>query len=167
MPLTVTLTGLDGALRTLTTLQSRLDNLVPPLTATREIALASVRRNFQAGGRPQRWAPLKYRRGRPLLDTGRLQGSITGQVTGNSVVIGTNLAYAALHNFGGRIQIPEMRAQRGRAFRFTTQTGEVIFRTRIRAHTVLIPQREFLLLQEQDIADIIRVFEKYVLSTTA
>ena len=47
------------------------------------------------------WLPLKYRRGKPLLDTGRLRNSISYRADANSVEIGTNVKYAAIQNFGG------------------------------------------------------------------
>jgi len=36
----------------------------------------------------------------PLVDTGNLRNSITRNVSGNSVEVGTNLIYGALHQFG-------------------------------------------------------------------
>jgi phage virion morphogenesis protein len=42
---------------------------------------------------------------KPLLDTGRLRNSVTYRVDGpDAVVVGTNVAYAAIHQFGGVIQ---------------------------------------------------------------
>lgn len=37
---------------------------------------------------------------KPLRDSGRLAGSISAQVQGDGVVVGTNLIYAATHQFG-------------------------------------------------------------------
>lgn len=39
---------------------------------------------------------------KPLLDTGRLRNSITSNVDGNSVVVGTNVIYGALQQFGAK-----------------------------------------------------------------
>ncbi len=50
------------------------------------------------------WPPLKVRQGQPLLDTGRLRNSISGRPNGAvSFVVGTNVKYARLQNFGGTI----------------------------------------------------------------
>ena len=50
------------------------------------------------------WAPLRVRNGQPLLDTGRLRNSINGRGQGaDSFIVGTNVKYAALQNFGGTI----------------------------------------------------------------
>lgn len=90
-----------GGVRLLAEVQGRLSNLTPALTAIKEVALDSIRQTFTAGGRPESWQPLKYRVGTPLILTGRLRASITGEVQGSSVVLGTNLVYAAIHQFGG------------------------------------------------------------------
>jgi len=37
-----------------------------------------------------------------LIDTGRLMNSITGQVKKNKGVVGSNVEYAAIHEYGGR-----------------------------------------------------------------
>jgi phage virion morphogenesis protein len=41
------------------------------------------------------------RRGQTLRDTSRLRNSITWQLTGTGVSVGTNVVYAAIHQFGG------------------------------------------------------------------
>lgn len=74
-----------------------------PLDAWREIGeliVSSIQRNFEASGRPKRWAPLKYRQGKPLIDTGRLRASINAKADAAGVTVGTNLIYAATHQFG-------------------------------------------------------------------
>jgi phage virion morphogenesis protein len=60
---------------------------------------------------------------KPLIRTGRLKASIGWKVAGNAIAVGTNLVYAAIHQFGGR-------AGRGRKVR--------------------IPARPFLGLTEED-----------------
>jgi phage virion morphogenesis protein len=44
-------------------------------------------------------APKKFS-GKILQDTGRLKASFTSEVRGNAVAVGTNVAYAARHQFG-------------------------------------------------------------------
>jgi phage virion morphogenesis protein len=39
---------------------------------------------------------------RPLIRTGRLKASIGWKVLGDTIAVGTNLVYAAIHQFGGR-----------------------------------------------------------------
>lgn len=135
MPVALTVRYTNGAAQTLALLRANVTDLTPPLTAAKDLVLASVQRNFDTGGRPTPWAPLKRprRRGRnpspiPLTDTGQLRRSITGMVQGNSAIISTELAYAAIHQFGA-----------GR-----------------------VPARPFLVLQPEDTAMILGLFESHV-----
>lgn len=50
------------------------------------------------------WKPIKHRKGQPLVDTGRLRNSITYRSTADSVIVGTNVEYAAIQHFGGTIK---------------------------------------------------------------
>jgi phage virion morphogenesis protein len=126
----------SGGERLIAEVQGRLGNLLPALTAIQEVALNSITTNFDVSGRPTAWAPLKYRIGKPLIDTGRLRASITGQVQGSSVVLGTNLVYAPIHNYGGS--------------------------TTWRGRTVTIPQREFMLLQTADEDVMVKILTDYL-----
>jgi phage virion morphogenesis protein len=71
-----------------------------------EIALRSIRKNFDASGRPTKWPPrtTRYRgkraKNKLLIDTGRLIDSITYRAHSTHVDIGTNVEYAATHQFG-------------------------------------------------------------------
>ena len=84
-------------------------------------ALREFNKNFRAQGRPK-WQPLHpktlYRRkksgrgGKILRDTGRLQQSLSQGKPGNiyrleprSLTVGTNLKYAAIHQFGGIVKL--------------------------------------------------------------
>ncbi len=62
----------------------------------------NVRMTFVAGTSPYgvKWLPLKFRRGDPLRDTGRLMNSITHRVAADGVEVGTNVPYAGVHQFG-------------------------------------------------------------------
>jgi phage virion morphogenesis protein len=123
MPIRLTLdTG--GGQRLLAEVQGRLSDLAPALTAIKEVALDSIRENFNQSGRPDAWAPLRYRQGKPLILTGRLRASITGVVEGSSVVLGTNVEYAPLHQYGG-----------------TSTWGK---------RTVTIPARPYMMVQRED-----------------
>ncbi len=71
-----------------------------------EVVLRSVRKNFDVGGRPQKWAKrstsYKGRRAsnKLLIDTGRLINSITYDAFSSYVDVGTNVVYAATHQYG-------------------------------------------------------------------
>lgn len=79
------------------------------------------------------WPALKVRQGQPLLDTGRLRNSISGRANGAvSFVVGTNVKYARLHNFGGTVT-----AKSGKSLRFKVGSRWVF------AKSVTIPPRPF------------------------
>lgn len=85
-------------------------DLKPPLTRIMLMGVRSVIQNFEQEGRPDHWKAVKSgRSGKILQVTGRLKGSITpgsmGSLTHVSiddVVIGTNVVYAAKHNYGSK-----------------------------------------------------------------
>ncbi len=106
----------------------------------------AVLENFEKEGRPA-WAGIKPRRpkkgnngsviqrdGKILNDTGNLKNSITAAFDNDSATVGTNLEYAAIHQFGGM-------AGRGRK--------------------VKIPARPFLSLTPQDEEDVIDDIQTY------
>lgn len=80
------------------------------------IIVEELRRGFETGTAPDgsSWAPLKHARpnGRshPLWDTGALVRSIGAgqghveQMTGDTFILGTNLKYAHIHQYGGTIR---------------------------------------------------------------
>jgi phage gpG-like protein len=96
--------GLPGV----TALKSRLNDRAALLQALAGPALEIIRDNFLSGGRP-RWRPLseatRRQRGpgaRPLIESGRLMGSVRAGLRGDKLVLSTSLPYAAVHQFGGR-----------------------------------------------------------------
>jgi phage virion morphogenesis protein len=113
----------------------------PGLDIIGETVVASVEQNFQEGGRPTRWAGLKpatwAAKGsrKTLVESGRLRGSITKQIAGSTVVVGTNVEYGAIHQFGGK-------AGRGRR--------------------VTIPARPFLLVQDEDWEEINEAMSEFL-----
>jgi len=49
------------------------------------------------------WAPLKFRAGQPLNDTGRLKNSIDSEVTNDYAIVGTNVCYGIVHQYGATV----------------------------------------------------------------
>ena len=72
------------------------------LTAAAEEAKTQVALGFRASRDPYgaAWAALKYRKGMPLRDTGRLANSFTARPTGDGFEVGTNVSYARFHQYG-------------------------------------------------------------------
>jgi len=92
-------------------LQRRGDDLRPPLESIgRYMVDTSIPLTFRSGGRPEPWKPV-LRGGKPLLNSRRLQGSITHRVVrGNELRVGTARRGARLHQLGGTIRPRNARA---------------------------------------------------------
>lgn len=163
-------------------LAQRMTNVNPVLDELGEISVSSIQRNFQEGGRfgsgpfgggTSKWAPSKRsvrdtdtarsRTGKTLIDTGRLAASVTFSRADNTLLIGTNVVYAVVHQFGAAIAHPGgskyivlgpgvVRFVSKGAKRFTGFTA---------AHIINIPARPFLVLQDEDITEMFRVILRY------
>lgn len=130
----------DGEVKALLrSLQARVKDLTPAMRIVGNIVRSSVVRNFEEGGRPKKWQPhaeatilggirkkdftrkgalragasKRLRGGRVLIRKGRLMKSIKYKAYTDRVEVGTNVIYAAIHQFGGkagrksrRVQIP-------------------------------------------------------------
>lgn len=99
--------------RTLARLGERARNLAPVFREIGEGVKAEAQIGFKSSTDPygRAWHPLakatiaRRRKGssKPLLDTGRLRNSIASRLLGaGGVEVGTNLKYAAIHQFGGK-----------------------------------------------------------------
>lgn len=115
-----------------------------------EYMVTSTKKTFAAGGRPQKWTPSNRARtkgGKTLIKTGRLRSSITGRVRGNDILVGTNVAYAAAHQFGTRRTV----SQSVKAHARRTKDGGI---SAVRAHTrrmrINLPRRRFLAVLRED-----------------
>ena len=64
-----------------------------------------IKANFRKSQDPygNTWAEIKHRKGQPLLDTGMLRNSISGEARGLSIVLGSPLEYADTHQDGIRV----------------------------------------------------------------
>jgi phage gpG-like protein len=84
---------------------ARQERVSAALAALGRILVNRIRLGFRASTDPYGlpWLAPILRKGQPLLDTGRLRASISSQVQGKEVVVGTNLIYAPIHQFGGVI----------------------------------------------------------------
>lgn len=96
----------DGSLaRSVNAAIARTTALTPVLKDIGERMILSTRFNFREGGRPIRWRPSRRaiaEHGKTLVKSGRLQNNFVPRIEGHSVVIGTNVEYAAQHQFGVR-----------------------------------------------------------------
>jgi len=167
--------------------RKRLADLRPLL---REIAGRlhdAVEENFRLegrrGGRP-RWEELRpatqrarekagHWPGRILQRRGQLAASVEPGWSRDKAWVGTNLRYAAIHQFGGTIE-KKARTQvlaydegarrflsRRRARRKTKGFTAVRFAA-IGAHTVTMPARPYLSMTPEDLADVAAIARRYL-----
>ncbi len=91
----------------------KTSDLRPLMKNIAGIMADSVEENFKQEGRPEKWAELTestikqrkkkgYWPGKVLQMRGELAASITSEYSENSAIVGTNKAYAAIHQFGGK-----------------------------------------------------------------
>lgn len=151
-----------------------------PAAMMRDIAgymLFSTQRRFETETDPdgKKWEPLKRRtaaarigrrrRGTDhiLRVTTRLYQSLISASDATSAQVGTNLEYAAIHQFGGVIPVPErqgrvsfkaVRGKRGVRFVRPGTKGAEAREVTIRAHSIRIPARAYLGINDADRAEI-------------
>lgn len=134
-------------------LARRLGNLTPVMDEIGGALETSTVLRFERETGPDgaKWPPslrAQLTGGQTLTDTARLRQSITHRADSDSVAVGTNVVYAAIHQVGGTIRA---KSARGLAFRL----ADGGFR---RVQSVTIPARPFLGVDDDDqgaIADII------------
>lgn len=123
----------DKVVALLNKVAEKTANRAPLMRSLAGTMESAVLQNFESGGRPK-WKGIEHRQGTPLVDTENLMSSITSFYDNDSALVGTNVIYAAIHQFGGK-------AGRGLS--------------------VTIPARPFLQLTEQDELDLIDDIQDY------
>lgn len=171
----INLEGDENLRRLLNNIKSRGKTLRVPMKQTGILMLRSVDKNFRAQGRPNKWKPLKQttidrrrkegRGAKILQDNGRLKQSIVYKASNNDVEIGTNVEYARIHNEGGTVRIPAMTIRpKNASVLHWVQNGKDVFAKKadIPARTVNMPKRTFLMFQQEDKENIVRIFRDYL-----
>ena len=100
---------LDAVVARLERLANRTENKAPLMDEIGSAMVASVQRRFETGRGPngEPWQPsgrVNRAQGnaQTLVDSARLMDSQTHVATNDSVEIGSNLIYAAIHQLGGQ-----------------------------------------------------------------
>ena len=141
-------------------LRRLIGTLADPKPALDEIGrklVTSTSFRFEHGAGPSGapWKPsLRAKRegGQTLINDGHLRDSITHNVLpGDVLEVGSTSKYAAIHQFGGRIQ-----AKSARALRFPIGDGFVVVKA------VTIPARPFLGLNAGDVSAIDAVVTRHL-----
>lgn len=125
----------------------------PMLNIAGQVMRSSIEKTFREQGSPAgSWAPLAastIQRGRGgagrkiLIRSARLKNSMTYQIKGNQLTIGTNLVYARVQQEGGEAgRRPPFKKQQGRRAR--------------------IPARPYLVFRPDDPQKITDAIERYI-----
>ena len=97
--------------------------------------------------------------GQTLTDTGRLRGSIAAFASDIEAVVGTNVTYAAIHQFGGRTAPHTIRARDKKALAWPGARHPV---QQVNHPAAQIPARPFLGIDDGDCRTILRMIEKHL-----
>ena len=166
----------EQALKQLAGVDLATRDLTPVMTDFAAYMKGSTQRNFDAGGRPRKWAPLKLaslagwlasrkghftkagnvsQRGREALagrlvltDTTRLRNSIQFTASARSVEGFTNVKYAAIHQFGGKTGAHDIKPKNKKAL-FWPGAGHPVKLVHHPGST--LPARPFLVFQDEDV----------------
>ena len=151
--------------------EKRIKNPEKALKECGLVLIRSIAKNFKAGGRPIRWKPSKRAisgGGKTLIKTARLKNSITMDVFRNLLKVGTNVKYAAAHQFGAHIKENVTVRQHWRymekAFGKSIAPRNVQVKSHSRLMNVKIEKREFLKVQDSDVRIFKRIIGDYVTS---
>jgi len=143
----------NTVMETLKRLLAAAEDLSQPLNKIGDDFEARVDQCFADSRDPygNAWEELKVRDGQPLIDTSRLRNSYSHSVGPLSLRLGTNVEYAAVHQFGHTFT--RYAQSRLNYFKVDMQTGKSRFAKRSKAnfaqwsevgeHGVTIPARPF------------------------
>lgn len=151
----------DQVNRLLSGIARKLGDLAPVMRQIAGIMQDAVEENFDQEGRPS-WKPSRRAEaqgGRTLQDTGRLAASITSRATGNQAMVGTNVVYAAIHQFGGHTGPHTILPKNKKALFWPGARHPV---KSVKHPGSDIPARPFLSLTESDWGKIIQKLERYL-----
>lgn len=179
----------------------RAKDPIPPGEAIGPLLVSSIVANFRAEGRPEPWVAVrpatakrkaKAGHGKILTWSGQLQRSVTFQVVGVRIILGSVLTYARIHQEGGFIQrsgAVHLRTDRrgnlltqaalGRTFRNAdrmyvfAKTGEHGHKNAVERalthgpYAIGIPARPYLVIQPEDQAQATTIWAHWILQGVA
>ena len=152
-----------------------------------EELLQSVQANFDAEGRPTRWPALnaqykaQRKPGKILTLGSHLRNSITPKASTTKVVVGTNLEYAAIHQFGGKTKAHVIKPKRKKAlwwpggtcgsFTSAGRSGGAYFTEHplpyVNHPGSKIPARPYLMVQAEDWPAIEAIIQEHIVGELA
>ncbi len=156
--------------RALRRLRRRMKDLTPVMDSIGRRLMTSTDMRFKTGVDPdgEPWPKSRAardrglegsvsRRGLTLVDTGRLRQSITRRASEDEVVVGTNVAYAAIHQFGGKTPPRRIVARRKKALHWPGARHPV---RSVMHPGSKVPKRAFLGVSRGDEDAIFRIVER-------
>lgn len=177
----------SGVLAALQRLEKAITHRAPLMQAIAGIMADAVEENFAREGRPA-WQGLKpaswmsragaltkrgqvsaarfekkVRGGKILQASGRLASSMTQSSSNDNAVVGTNVKYAAIHQFGGQTKAHEIRPRNKRALAWAGGRHPV---RKVNHPGSKIPARPFLVLGDEDMREIEATVEDYLRAAT-
>jgi len=162
--ITIKIDEADAVFERLREIAGKMSNMSPIMRAIGDRVVEQTKRRFESGGPApdgSTWKTPKNtnpKRIRTLTVSGILRDSIRAQMNGNnSVIIGTNVEYAAIHQLGGRTAAHIIRPRNKKALR----TPYGIFR-KVNHPGSVIPARPFLGLSADNSTEIIDIINEYI-----
>lgn len=152
-------------------LKEKIGNLRPVMKQIGEYLVLATRERWDRAEAPDgsKWTPtsewaneVKRAKGRiikTLVETGRLRDSITYKADSKAVLVGTNVKYAAIHQFGGSTPPRKIVAKNKKALFWPGAKHPV---KSVNHPGFKIPKREFLGVSTFDKGEIIHIIEDYV-----
>ncbi|MDA8121059.1 MAG: phage virion morphogenesis protein [Deltaproteobacteria bacterium] len=160
----------------LSRLAAKVRNLAPAMKNIGEYLQRSTWERFaqqkDPSGKP--WAPLKpstlarKKTSKILIESSRLRDSIVYRADSDQVEVGTNVEYAAIHQFGGTVQHQARNqnvhfAKKGNRVRFAKSRNATYgMKVSIGAHATTIPARPFLGVSDEDRSEILDIIRDHV-----
>ncbi len=172
----------SGAFAALEGYIARLDHPKPMFDAIGASLVTSTQHRFdeQHGPDGTPWPPSMRalaEGGKTLEETLRLYQSITVEADDAGVAVGTNVVYAAIHQFGGTIAKPERtqtiyRRYDARADELSPQfvkksKSNFVQDVSVSAHEITMPARPFLGMDTDDEAEVVQIAEDYIFGSGA
>jgi phage gpG-like protein len=161
------LVNAEAILASLRAQLARIQDFTTPLQQAGVVVRDAAIMRFKEQGGDQDWKP-NTRGGHTGIDTGRLWQSIqVSPPAGNSVTVGTNVSYARWFQEGTGIFAGHsswtVKPQNGKGLKFTIG-GETFVRREVTIPGQ--PPRPFLVLTDQERADIRDVFSRWITQGT-
>ena len=137
-------------------------DLTPLMREIGTVIETSVSERFEQGKGPggiewPRSIRVKMQGGQTLVESARLRDSIVSEPDPHGVETGTNVPYAATHQFGAFIEPKSVDTDATSKLAFTLPNGQFVM-----VDQVEIPARPFLGFDDQDEEDIRDVTEAYL-----